>query len=126
VHATGAPCPDHMFAFHSDGTMQQSNPPAGNVATSDSVGLGLWEDHDGRVLARFQEYRVDTGAGTVSLGVIGLDVCVDGDTLTSSSTFVAYEPGGDELVERPVAGTIVGVRVTIGNRSRGAAVSTYD
>ena len=37
-----APFPYHMFVFHADGTMLQSNPDAGDPNTSDSNGAGVW------------------------------------------------------------------------------------
>jgi len=37
-----APFPYHLFVFHSDGTMQQANPDAGDAHTSDSNGMGVW------------------------------------------------------------------------------------
>jgi hypothetical protein len=36
VKAPEAPFPYHMFVFHADGTMQQSNPDAGDRNSSDS------------------------------------------------------------------------------------------
>jgi hypothetical protein len=37
-----APFPLHMFVFHSDGTVEQSNPDAGDPNTSDSNLMGGW------------------------------------------------------------------------------------
>ena len=41
VKAPEAPFQYHMFVFHSDGTMQQANPDAGDPNSSDSNGMGV-------------------------------------------------------------------------------------
>src|ERR1700747_1588952 len=42
VRAPEAPFPLHMFVFHPDGTVEQSNPDAGDPNTSDSNLMGVW------------------------------------------------------------------------------------
>src|SRR5579862_5754851 len=42
VKAPQAPFPLHLFVFHSDGTVEQSNPDAGDPGTSDSNAMGVW------------------------------------------------------------------------------------
>ncbi len=41
-HIPEAPFPYHLFVFHSDGTVLQSNPDAGDANTSDSNLMGAW------------------------------------------------------------------------------------
>jgi len=48
VRAPEAPFPLHMFAFHSDGTVEQSNPDAGDLRTSDSNLMGVWRSNADR------------------------------------------------------------------------------
>jgi hypothetical protein len=48
VKIPDAPFPLHMFVFHSDGTVEQSNPDAGDPNSSDSNLMGAWRaDADG-------------------------------------------------------------------------------
>jgi hypothetical protein len=42
VKIPDAPFPMHMFVFHSDGTVEQSNPDAGDPNASDSNLMGAW------------------------------------------------------------------------------------
>src|SRR5689334_19900577 len=54
-----APFPYHMFVFHSDGTMQQSNPDAGDPNTSDSNGMGVWTLEGDSIKGKFVEVTAD-------------------------------------------------------------------
>lgn len=48
VKIPDAPFPLHMFVFHSDGTVEQSNPEVGDPNISDSNLMGAWRaDGDG-------------------------------------------------------------------------------
>ena len=47
VTIPGAPFPVHMFVFHSDGTVEQSNPDAGDPSASDSNLAGAWTTDQG-------------------------------------------------------------------------------
>lgn len=42
VKIPNAPFPLHMFVFHSDGTVEQSNPDSGDPNASDSNLMGAW------------------------------------------------------------------------------------
>jgi len=59
VRIPEAPFPYHMFVFHSDGTMLQSNPDAGDPNTSDSNGMGVWLPDGGRIKGKFVEVTAD-------------------------------------------------------------------
>src|ERR1019366_933527 len=55
VKAPETPFPYHMFIFHSDGTMLQSNPDAGDPNTSDINGAGVWTRVAGGIKGKFVE-----------------------------------------------------------------------
>lgn len=114
VKIAGAPFPYHMFAFHSDGTMQQSNPPAGNTQTSDTAGMGVWAERDGVVKARFEEYRLGFSDQTVTLGVIDFTITVHGDSLTGNCQFNIYRIQDGSRLKGPLTDTLEGQRVTLG------------
>jgi hypothetical protein len=111
VKTIGAPFPYHMFAFHSDGTMQQSNPPAGNTETSDTAGMGVWTEREGAIKARFEEFRLDVKNKTVTRGVIDFTITVTGDTLRGDSQFSVYSVDDNSLMKGPLAATLDGRRV---------------
>jgi hypothetical protein len=113
VKTEGAPFAYHMFAFHSDGTMQQSNPPAGNTETSDSAGLGVWAEKDGVVKARFEEYRVAFEGGEVTRGTIDFTIHVEGDRMHGMCCFNIYDPDGGKLLHGPLAATLAGTRISL-------------
>jgi hypothetical protein len=54
VKIPDAPFPLHLFVFHSDGTVEQSNPDAGDPTTSDSNLMGAWrivgDEYRGKVV----------------------------------------------------------------------------
>ncbi len=109
----GAPFPYHMFTFHSDGTMLQSNPPAGNKDTSDTAGMGVWEERKGQIVARFEEYRLDYQDGTVTRGAIDFDIKVNKDALSGSCTFTVYNAESGALIHGPHPATLTGERVRL-------------
>ena len=59
VKIPDAPFPYHMFVFHSDETMQQSNLDAGNPNISDSDGVGVWTPVAGRIKGKFVDVTAD-------------------------------------------------------------------
>jgi hypothetical protein len=79
VKSPEAPFPYHMFVFHSDGTMLQSNADAGDPNTSDSNGAGVWTPVAGRIKGKFVEVIADrTTRRFVSRGEISFVVQVNG------------------------------------------------
>jgi hypothetical protein len=79
VKISEAPFPYHMFVFHSDGTMQQSNPDAGDPNTSDSNGMGVWVAAADRIGGKFVEVTADrTTRRFVSRGEISFSIQSDG------------------------------------------------
>jgi hypothetical protein len=113
VKTIGAPFPYHMFAFHSDGTMQQSNPPAGNTQTSDTAGIGVWAEQKGVVKARFEEYRLDFANQTVTRGAIDFTIAVSGDTLSGDCQFNIYSVEDGSHLKGPLPATLEGERVRL-------------
>jgi hypothetical protein len=59
VKTPEAPFPYHMFVFHSDGTVQQSNPDAGDSETSDSNAMGVWVPEGDSIKGRIVEITAD-------------------------------------------------------------------
>jgi len=111
VHAAGAPFEHHVMLFHADGTMVQSNPDAGNPATSDSSGLGVWQPEGLVVRGRFVEITADRVTHAARCrGEISFVIRVRGDELdgTCETRFV------DLATEAPgpsSRGTLTGTRL---------------
>lgn len=111
VRSPEAPFPYHMFVFHSDGTMLQSNPDAGDSNTSDSNGAGAWTPVGDRVKGKFVEVTADrTTRRFVSRGEITFMVRVNGDALSGTASAVFYDEGGRQT-RGPLAATLEGRRI---------------
>ncbi len=54
-----APFPYHLFVFHSDGTVLQSNPDAGDANTSDSNLMGAWIAEGDHIRGKLVETAAD-------------------------------------------------------------------
>ena len=106
-----APFPLHMFAFHPDGTVQQSNPDAGDPNSSDSSAMGEWRtDRDG-VKGKLVEVMADRSTHRfISRGEISFSIKVNGDALSGTATAVFYDAKGLK-VRGPVQATLQGQRV---------------
>ena len=100
-----------MFTFHSDGTLLQSNPDAGDANTSDSNGLGAWTLDGNRIKGKFVEITADRATHQfVSRGEISFLVEVKGDALTGTASASFYDAQGQRL-RAPVPATMEGHRV---------------
>ncbi len=111
VKAPEAPFPYHMFVFHADGTMQQSNPDAGDPNSSDSNGLGAWVKDDHEIKGKFVEVTADrTSRHFASRGEISFVVKVNGNTLTGTASAIFYDAEGRRL-RGPITATMEGQRV---------------
>jgi hypothetical protein len=97
--------------FHSDGTVQQANPDAGDANTSDSIGMGVWvADGDG-IKGKFVEVTADrTTRQFVSRGEISFSIKVNGNAFSGTASAIFYDTGGRRLRE-PLAVTLEGKRV---------------
>jgi hypothetical protein len=107
----GAPFTYQMYLFNSDGTMQESNPDAGDRHTSDSTGFGAWASDGKVVYGKFVEVTADRGSHAfVNRGDIAFRLTVDGDRLRGTETARFYDAGG-KIVAGPLHATIQGTRV---------------
>jgi hypothetical protein len=111
VRTPEAPFPYHMFVFHSDGTMQQANPDAGDANTSDSNGMGVWVVEGDGIKGKFVEITADRNTRQfVSRGEISFSIKVNGDAFSGTARANFYDIGGRRLRE-PIAVTLEGQRV---------------
>ena len=111
VKAPEAPFPLHVFVFHSDGTVVQSNPDAGDPATSDSNAMGVWvRDGDG-IKGKIVEVMADRATRKfVSRGEISFTVKVNGDALSGTAQANFNDAEGKQL-RGPIAATLEGQRM---------------
>jgi hypothetical protein len=106
-----APFHHHMFVFHSDGTMQQSNPDAGDPNTSDSNGMGVWAPDGDRIKGKFVEITADrTTHQFVSRGEISFLIKVNGNAFSGAASAIFYDADRRQL-RSPIAATLTGQRV---------------
>lgn len=111
VKTPEAPFPYHMFIFHSDGTLQQANPDAGDANTSDSVGMGVWVPDGDRIKGKFVEVMADrTTRQFVSRGEISFFLKVDGNAFRGTASAIFYGVDGRRL-RGPFPATLEGQRV---------------
>ena len=100
-----------MFAFHSDGTVVQSNPDAGDPNTSDSNAMGVWVRNGDGIKGKIVEVMADRSTlKFVSRGEISFTVKVDGDALSGTAQANFYDAEGKQL-RGPIAATLTGQRV---------------
>ena len=111
VKAPEAPFPLHMFIFNSDGTVQQSNPDAGDPNTSDSNLMGAWlPDGDG-FKGKLVEITADrTTHQFVSRGEISFTLKVSGNAFSGTASAVFYDSNG-QRVKGPLQARLEGERV---------------
>lgn len=106
-----APFRYHMFVFHSDGTLEQSNPDAGDPNTSDSNGMGAWAADGDKIKGRFVEIAADrTTRQFVSRGEISFLIQVNGNAFSGTASAIFYDAEGRPL-RAPLAATLAGQRV---------------
>jgi len=95
VRAPEAPFPLHMFAFHADGTVEQSNPDAGDPRTSDSNLMGVWRADGPDVKGRLVEVAADrTTHRFVSRTEISFSLRVTGDSFGGTAEARSYDAAG--------------------------------
>jgi hypothetical protein len=100
-----------MFVFHSDGTVQQSNPDAGDPNTSDSNLMGAWlPDGDG-FKGKLVEIMADrTTHQFASRGEISFALKVGGNAFSGTASAVFYDSNGRQ-VRGPLQARLEGERV---------------
>ncbi len=113
VKAPEAPFPYHMFVFNADGTMQQTNPDAGDANTSDSNGMGMWVRHGAAIIGKFEEVTADRITRKfASRGEITFEVHVYGNTFSGNATARFYDANG-KLLKGPLKTPLQGERVRL-------------
>ena len=106
-----APFPFHVFIFHSDGTVNQSNPDAGDANTSDSALMGAWTISANGIKAKLVEVTADRSTHKfVSRAEISFLIQVRGDALMGTATAVFLDRDGKRIRE-PIAATLSGQRI---------------
>jgi hypothetical protein len=111
VKAAEAPFPYHMFIFHADGTMQQSNPDAGDPSTSDSSGMGVWLTEGKNIKGKFVEVTADRATHHfVSRGEISFEIQVQDDAFRGSASAIFYDVEGRRF-KGSLSATLEGERV---------------
>jgi hypothetical protein len=102
-----------MFVFHADGTMLQSNPPAGNTDTSDTIGMGVWKADENKISAKFEEFRFDLKTGEITRGVVTFNLLLAGDRLTGAYTFSVCKTDDGTQLGGPRQGEVSAERVVL-------------
>jgi hypothetical protein len=111
VKAPEAPFPFHVFVFHSDGTVQQANPDAGDPNTSDSNGMGIWLPEGDTITGKLVEITADrTTRQFVSRGEISFSLKVNGNSFRGTASATFYDADGQRL-RGPLSATLEGQRV---------------
>jgi hypothetical protein len=111
VRAPAAPFPLHMFVFHSDGTVQQSNPDAGDPDASDSSAMGVWAPEADGVKGKLVEITADRATHQfVSRGEISFSLKVTGNEFRGTASAHFYDATG-RLVRGAVQTPLEGQRV---------------
>ena len=111
VRVPEAPFPLHMFVFHSDGTVGQSNPDAGDPNTSDSNAMGVWVPDGQEIKGKLVEITADrTTRQFVSRGEISFRLRVSSNAFSGTASATFYDAGGRRL-RGPLSATLEGQRV---------------
>ncbi len=112
VRMPDAPFPMHMFAFHADGTVQQSNPDAGDTRHSDSNLLGAWRTDGSGYRGRLVEVTAARATGRFAGRVeISFVLAVQGDALRGTATAAFFDADGASAGS-PVQVPMTGERVS--------------
>jgi ketosteroid isomerase-like protein len=95
VKIPAAPFPYHLFVFHTDGTVIQSNPDSGDPGHSDSNLMGAWSSAGGTITAKLVETSADrTTHQFVSRTELTMSLEVQGNTLHGTGTASAFGAAG--------------------------------
>jgi len=111
VKVPEAPFPLHVFVFHSDGTVEQSNPDAGDPNTSDSNAMGIWVADDEGIKGKVVEITADrTTRHFVSRGEILFPLRVSSNAFSGTASASFYDAEG-RRIRGPLSATLEGQRV---------------
>ena len=111
VKIPDAPFPLHMFVFHSDGTVEQSNPDAGDPNTSDSNLMGAWRADGDGYRGKIVEITADRASHQFAArGEISFALKVSGNTFGGTAIATFFDESGHR-VRGPVQVKMEGERV---------------
>lgn len=117
VKASNAPFPYHLFIFHSDGTVQQSNPDAGDPNTSDSNLMGVWQKVGRKIEGNMIELTADrTTRQFVSRGVIFFSVEVEKDVFKGRAIATFYDING-RILKGPFKISLEGEKILFNKKT---------
>lgn len=102
VNIPAAPYPHHLFLFHADGTVIQSNPDSGDARYSDSNLIGAWSSQGGHVAAKLVETMADRDTHKyVGRTELTMSLEVEGNSLRGTGTALFYELGRHDGTPHP-------------------------
>ena len=111
VRIPDAPFPLHMFVFHFDGTVEQSNPDAGDPDTSDSNLMGAWRADGDGYRGKIVEITADrTTRQFAARGEISFALTVSGDSFGGTASATFFDASGQK-VRGPIEVKMEGERV---------------
>jgi hypothetical protein len=106
-----APFPLHVFAFHSDGIVEQSNPDAGDAGTSDSNLIGAWQRNGDGYTGTLVEVTADrTTHQFAARGEISFVLKVSGNAFTGTASAKFVDSAG-RLLRGPIQVAMKGERI---------------
>jgi hypothetical protein len=98
VKIPDAPFPVHMFVFHSDRTVEQSNPDAGDANTSDSNLMGVWRPDHNVFKGRLVEVTADRSTHRLATrGEISFELEVSGNSFHGVASAVFFDAQGQRI-----------------------------
>ena len=111
VKIPDAPFPLHMFVFHSDGTVEQSNPDVGDPNTSDSNLMGVWRTVGDEYRGKVVEITADrTTRQFANRGEISFVLKVSGNTFDGTASATFFDANGRQI-RGPIQVRMEGERV---------------
>lgn len=113
VDTVGAPFAPHAMIFHSDGTVQITNPDAAEKTNSSSAGYGSWKAVRGGFAGQFLEVNADktTNQFTSNL-IVRFRITLHGDRFDGPADATYYNSDGN-AVQGPFPATLKGQRISV-------------
>jgi hypothetical protein len=98
VKIPNAPFPLHMFVFHSDGTVEQSNPDAGDPDTSDSNLMGAWRAVGDEYRGKVVEITADRSTRKFATrGEISFELKINGNAFDGTASATFFDASGRRI-----------------------------
>lgn len=111
VNIPDAPFPLHMFVFHSDGTVEQSNPDAGDPNSSDSNLMGAWQAVGDEYRGNLVEITADRITHKFAArGEISFELKVSDNAFAGTASAAFFGPSGRQI-RGPIRVRMEGARV---------------